>query len=123
MAKSKKKAMEKTKTKGHENQRKNSRGKGKECCKSAGTFKTQNNYPAEVSALICFFQIRNTDFCFQSRFQEQNHPHIFTLCCISNYRPSSLATTSHISKNNTIHTLLHKQFPAIKSSDNKPTTT
>jgi hypothetical protein len=26
-----------------------------------------------------------------------------------------------VSKNNTIHTLLHKQFPAIKSSDNKPT--
>jgi hypothetical protein len=26
-----------------------------------------------------------------------------------------------VSKNNTIHTLLNKQFPAIKSSDNKPT--
>ncbi len=26
-----------------------------------------------------------------------------------------------ISKNNTIHTLLHKQFQAIKSSNNKPT--
>jgi hypothetical protein len=27
-------------------------------------FKTQNDYPAEVSALICCFQIVNTDFCF-----------------------------------------------------------
>ncbi len=27
-------------------------------------FKTQNNYPAEVSALICCFQIVNTEFCF-----------------------------------------------------------
>jgi hypothetical protein len=27
----------------------------------------------------------------------------------------------NISKNNTIHMLLHKQFPAIKSSDNQPT--
>ncbi len=27
----------------------------------------------------------------------------------------------NVSKNNTIHTLLHKQFPAIKSSDNQPT--
>ncbi len=26
-----------------------------------------------------------------------------------------------VSKNNTIHTLLHKQYPAIKSSNNKPT--
>ncbi len=26
-----------------------------------------------------------------------------------------------ITKNNTIHTLLHKQFPAVKSSNNKPT--
>jgi hypothetical protein len=27
----------------------------------------------------------------------------------------------NVAKNNTIHKLLHKQFPAIKSSDNKPT--
>ena len=27
----------------------------------------------------------------------------------------------NVSKNNTIHSLLQKQFPAIKSSDNKPT--
>ncbi len=27
----------------------------------------------------------------------------------------------NVSKNNTIHLLLQKQFPAIKSSDNKPT--
>jgi hypothetical protein len=26
--------------------------------------KTHNEYPAEVSALICHFQIQNTDFCF-----------------------------------------------------------
>jgi hypothetical protein len=27
----------------------------------------------------------------------------------------------NVSKNNTVHLLLHKQFPAIKSSNNKPT--
>jgi hypothetical protein len=27
-------------------------------------FKMQIDYPAEVSALICCFQIVNTDFCF-----------------------------------------------------------
>jgi hypothetical protein len=33
-------------------------------------FIMQNDYPAGVSALICCFQIRNTDFCFLQAVHE-----------------------------------------------------
>jgi hypothetical protein len=38
--------------------------KEKNAAKEQELFKTQNNYPAEVSALICCLQFRNTDCCF-----------------------------------------------------------
>ncbi len=39
--------------------------KEKNAAKVQELFETHNDYPAEVSALICCFQIVNTDFFFQ----------------------------------------------------------
>ncbi len=38
--------------------------KKKNAAKMQELFKAQNDYPAEVSALICCFRTVNTDFCF-----------------------------------------------------------
>jgi hypothetical protein len=40
------------------------RAKGKNAAKVQELFETHNDYPAEVSALICCFQIVDTDFFF-----------------------------------------------------------
>jgi hypothetical protein len=40
------------------------RAKEKNAAKVQELFETHNDYPAEVSALICCFQIVNTDFFF-----------------------------------------------------------
>jgi hypothetical protein len=39
--------------------------KEKNAAKVQELFKMQNDHPAEVIALICCFQIQNTDFCSQ----------------------------------------------------------
>jgi hypothetical protein len=99
---------------------------------------TYDEYPSEVGTLISYFEFMNTDL----RFVRMLLPSRKKLRCNwvpchfcrkeSSYCSSKMFNVltgcqamQHLqinpTKNSTIHLLVHKQFPAIKSSDDKPT--